>query len=216
MCRTQILETINADLPTVLSHKWHSTHKSLKYLQSRLKNAAVFDCGSSSEILARYTDRARLFIQANSYQPAKVLTLPNPNTLIVYTNESNLKIAAFLTDFSQNGLEIYIFYFDQKNDRWVWPLIGMRYGPNDDQIKKIAVYEPDILSGLSLQEQNNIVQRHSREMPAIMQALRYILETKPTPLMGVYEVERKISTLIPANTRTKHLRRGAVKGSHRG
>ncbi|MBQ7739458.1 MAG: hypothetical protein IJT59_07385 [Desulfovibrionaceae bacterium] len=211
MCRAALIQTITLDLPILKRKKFHATHASLSYLKEKLRSAAVFDCGEATTILARYQNRASIFIKEEEDLKAKILTLPNPNILITYLNTAGVKIAAFLTDAREMGLEMYIFRFDQSKGRWIWPLIGMRYGPSEENITKIGVYEPNILSTLSSQTQNSMVQEHSKEFPTITQALRFILETKMEPIEGAFQVVRKKPTYQEPKTRVKHKHKGHLR-----
>ena len=215
MCRSILIQTLYSDLPTFKRQKLHGTYAALSYLHSQLRYAAVFNCGQEQEILARYPDRAKLFVPQEEDQPAQILTLANPNTLLVYTKDAGVKIAAFLTDERQMGLEMYIFRFEPAKNRWIWPLIGMLYGPPEDSIKQIAVYEPKILSGLPPQSQKAMVQDHAKELPIITQALRWVLTEKPEPLEGKFSIVRK-TKIVQAAPRTKHKHKGQVSGSHSG
>ncbi|MCR4666138.1 MAG: hypothetical protein K5657_02460 [Desulfovibrio sp.] len=195
------------------------TANSLKYLYSRLVKARTYVCGDEKNLLPlRLKDPPpTLFLK----EEKALKPLPERDMLLEFT--AGDKNAAGLFSTAHGGLELFIFRFDTERNRWMWPFIGMCYGPEESAIHQIAVLEPRGLSAMSTNAKNAMVQEHARDAALLIAALE---EIRKGVILPVEERDNESAlgkgtkpTISPSSlarkARTQHKRRGQSKGARR-
>ena len=138
---------------------------------------------------------------------------------------SNLLSQAFVIVV---GIEIFVFRFDGKRGRWIWPLMGMRYGPTFDENAQMAIYEPAVLCAMSEASRAAMVREHTLDAGFVTACLELVRDGRLTPEGEAGEsaealaAGRKPKTASPTPPsmararRTRHRKTGAGnKGARR-
>lgn len=183
------------------------TSQSLEYLYSTLTKASCYalDC------LPNARDET---LRPSFYENKTLKKLPyNPLFLTVAKTH-----AALLRENPDIGLELYIFHFDEKFNRWLWPFIGMGYGFEPEQTRLIAVLAIKNLQAMPKHAHNAMVEEIAKQVPNILCALQGIWEGRyqPTLVKNQTKKTEKKPTIRPSSfdqqKRTRHKKRGATKG----
>ncbi len=135
------------------------TWKTLDELRARLARATVYECGQAADVdkaLAALEDAGRPSLFDSEM---RIRDLPQAFMLLEFTDSEGTDRAALLSD-RMDSVEIYVFRHDRERNRWRWPLLGMSYGPTFEENRRVAVYEPSALAGMSAQAQKAMVREH--------------------------------------------------------
>ena len=118
-------------------------------------------------------------------------------------------------------LEMYIFRYAKEHQRWLWPFMGMRYGPTINDIAHIAVLDPRTLSQMGPNAQKALIQEHAAQAALFIAALEGIRHGI-YPLLASSEITQKPPQIAPISpssfaqrARSQHKKRGPTKGSVR-
>ncbi|MBR4741302.1 MAG: hypothetical protein IK079_00170 [Desulfovibrio sp.] len=187
-----------------------SCAKSLNYLATTLKTATVISLGASEDF-PTLPSRPSFFTTNEESEHKILLPLPQPILLLEYT-VSQTPTACLLTD-AREVLEVYLFHYDQNKVRWIWPLIGLGYGPSEHDVHQIAVYEATLLTKMPTHAKNSMVQELASSIPTILVALSMARERLPI-------VQRKPkkninSAALFQKNRIQHRKGSPLKGSRR-
>ncbi|MCR5813298.1 MAG: hypothetical protein K6G15_02225 [Desulfovibrio sp.] len=211
------------------------TCASLKYLYNCLVQSQSYLVGTEDELAAlRLADPPPslfAFEQSQETEDAslpKALSaksqlkpLPAPHLYVEVSAEENHGLAALLTSARQ-GLEMYIFRYQESHHRWLWPFMGMRYGPSINDLAHIAVLDPRTLSKMSPNAQKALIQEHASQAGLFIAALQGIREGRWPASVQAKAMRPKKNNVAPFSpssfakrSRRQHKKRGPTKGSVR-
>ena len=146
MWRSEIVKTLFMDIMPLKRRGLTFTWKSLDELRARLVGATVYVCGPEQTDITTTSSDGSVHHPSLFNENGEIIPLPQAEMLIEYTHEDGSRRAALFTDRGQQGTRIYIFRFNEARGRWMWPFIGMNYGPTFNENGTIAVYEPTVLA----------------------------------------------------------------------
>ncbi|MBQ7585988.1 MAG: hypothetical protein IJU40_07060 [Desulfovibrionaceae bacterium] len=220
MWRSILAKTLAADALALKGQDSVATCQSLQYLSSKILNSCVFACGKESEILSKVKSQVSLFESKDQ----QIIHLPTPRILLEYFKKDSQPAAALLLDlYDANnlpGLEMYIFHYDAEKSRWIWPFIGLRYGPTINEIKSKAILDPYTLSKLPDYSQKAMVQAHAQDSTLVIKALHLVLETRPKPCEGEKRAPAQPKKFkyqyYPSSYQKRSKKRSPGSGSHLG
>ena len=235
MYRQHIAKSLYLDCLPLRRKGEHFTCASLQYLYKCLIKASCYQAGSVDELEAMRLSEPRpsLFtITQPETDENKGLTcafnaqselkaLPAPHLYIEVRAEEEEGVAALVTCARKQGLEMYIFRYAKEHQRWLWPFMGMRYGPTIKDIAHIAVLDPRTLSQMGPNAQKALIQEHAAQAALFIAALEGIRQGI-YPLLASSEITQKPSQIAPISpssfaqrARSQHKKRGPTKGSVR-
>ena len=145
---------------------------SLDYLCDLLRKAVSYDCGEEEKLQALRTSDPPPTLFDSTTKELKAL--PHPDLFLQYRSRTGLPKAALVSNRRGKGLEVFIFRFDEKRQRWIWPLTGVRYGPSPEDLDQIAVLDPRHLKALSPQAKSAMIQENARNAGPLIAALEEV------------------------------------------
>ncbi|MCR5563052.1 MAG: hypothetical protein K6F46_06755 [Desulfovibrio sp.] len=228
MWRNEIVRTLFFDVMPLKRKGMTFTWKSLDYLRGELVKATVYACGDEDAVRALLpagedAPRPSLFDAEKRVRP-----LPQADMLFEYTAGGGGRRAALATDRRRSGVELFVFRFDERRGRWIWPLMDMRYGPTFDENAQMAIYEPAVLCAMSEASRAAMVREHTLDAGFVTACLELVRDGRLTPEGEAGEsaealaAGRKPKTASPTPPsmararRTRHRKTGAgSKGARR-
>ncbi len=226
MWRSEIVKTLFMDIMPLKRRGLTFTWKSLDELRARLVGATVYVCGPEQTDITTTSSDGSVHHPSLFNENGEIIPLPQVEMLIEYTHEDGSRRAALFTDRGQQGTRIYIFRFNEARGRWMWPFIGMNYGPTFNENGTIAVYEPTVLSKTPSTTKSAMVKEHARDTGPAIAFLELIRQGKiaseNAPGRNAAEIDAgksgRVSSPVPPSmaraSRTHHENAPTGKGSH--
>ena len=103
-----------------------------------------------------------------------VMPLPQADMLLEFSLPSGQRRAVLLSDREQWGVRMFVFRYSEERKRWMWPLVGVNYGPTFNENSRIAVYEPSALAKMSDAARTSMVREHALDAGKAVQLLRIV------------------------------------------
>ncbi len=110
-----------------------------------------------------------------------VMSLPQADMLLEFTLPEGLRRAVLLSDREQWGVRMFVFRYSEERKRWMWPLVGVNYGPTFNENSRIAVYEPSALAKMSDAARTSMVREHALDAGKAVQLLRIVRQGGKEP-----------------------------------
>ncbi|MBQ9536196.1 MAG: hypothetical protein IJU79_00230 [Desulfovibrionaceae bacterium] len=214
--RQEICAMLKQDAHNATLESLQDTARALQYLAQHVQDAYVY-AGKDNISLK---PQATLF----DAQTGIVRTIMKPNMLLTYLAPDATKTAALYIDarFKKDKatcLELFIFRYKPDKARWMWPFIGLSYGPSNIHLHTISVYETCQLEKLPQAVQSAILQEHHVSALLAIAYLDWVCTTKPSPLLRGSAKTPNIAPLTPSSlakaSRTRHVHKGSSKGARR-
>ena len=236
MHRQAIAKSLFLDCLPLHRQGEHFTCASLRYLYNCLVQAQSYLVGTVEELTAlRLSDPPPSLFDFACEQETEDLGLPKalnaksqlkalpaPHLYVEVATEEKEGLAALLTCARALGLEMYIFRYQQAHQRWLWPFMGMRYGPSVNDLAHIAVLDPRTLSKMSPNAQKALIQEHASQAGLFIAALQGIRDGLWEPQVTAKDLrphKRNTAPVSPSSfaqrSRRQHKKRGPTKGSVR-
>ena len=110
-----------------------------------------------------------------------VMPLPQADMLLEYALPGGLRRAVLLSDREQWGVRMFVFRYSEERGRWMWPLIGVHYGPTFNENSRIGVYEPTALARMSSAARTAMVREHALDAGRAVALLRLVRRGEKEP-----------------------------------
>ena len=103
-----------------------------------------------------------------------VMPLPQADMLLEFSLPNGERRAVLLSDREQWGVRMFVFRYSEERQRWMWPLVGVHYGPTFNENSRIAVYEPTALAKMSAGARTSMIREHALDAGKAVQLLRIV------------------------------------------
>ena len=103
-----------------------------------------------------------------------VMPLPQADMLLEFSLPNGERRAVLLSDREQWGVRMFVFRYSEERKRWMWPLVGVNYGPTFNENSRIAVYEPSALAKMSAGARTSMIREHALDAGKAVQLLRIV------------------------------------------
>lgn len=181
MWRDTIVRTISFDMLPLKRRGENFTLNTLESLRTRLVSATVYACGEEASVRSDLEQKDATRHTSLFDSEGVCLPLPQADMLLEYTASDGQQRAALLSDREEHGVDIFVFRFNAQRGRWMWPFLGMHYGPTFHENSRIAVYDPERLTKTGSRPQAAMIQEHSRDAGIAICCLELVRQGKRDP-----------------------------------
>lgn len=216
MPKKEISEILFYDAIAMRRKGFLQTADALDDLSSKVLKSESIHCGSEEEIREKQ-EKPQLFLPESSESSEddfRIRLLPCKSLLLDYTFHHEAHAGLVLAS-ALPALEIFVFRRSAQHNRWIWPFIGMMYGPSPKDIRRVAVFEPKLLAKMPDHAMNAMVHEHALDAHVIHLALTLFWDDIPKTWTPKKEKPVISPSSFARRKRVQHKKRGSVQGSHR-